>query len=143
MSNARLRRPAGYRRNYVEPGITGSGVARDRLFCASAIKLSGSASSALGWFYPFDWAFVGFLKPLSGKGQPPVLGGRLMPPLTASLGPLDDRVRNGPDMAYSVWKTDADDLRERIDSNRSARGTTDTDVIPLTVDALRECGWLD
>jgi hypothetical protein len=77
------------------------------------------------------------------KGQPPVLGGFLMPPLTASLGPIDDGVRNGLDMAYRIWKTDADDLRERIDAIRSAGRTTDTDVLPLTVDALRESGWLD
>lgn len=77
------------------------------------------------------------------KGQPPVLGGFLMAPLTASLGPIDDGVRNGLDMAYRIWRTDADDLRERIDSIRSSGGTTDTDVLPLTVDALRESGWLD
>ena len=77
------------------------------------------------------------------KGQPPVLGGFLMAPLTASLGPIDDGVRTGLDMAYRIWKTDADDLRERIDAIRSAGGTTDTDVLPLTVDALRESGWLD
>jgi hypothetical protein len=77
------------------------------------------------------------------NGQPPVLGGFLMPPLTASLGPIDDGVRTGLDMAYRIWKTDADELRERIEAIRSAGGTTDTDVIPLTVDALRESGWLD
>jgi hypothetical protein len=77
------------------------------------------------------------------KAQPPVLGGFLMAPLTASLGPIDDGVRTGLDMAYRIWKTDADELRERIDAIRSAGGTTDTDVLPLTVDALRECGWLD
>ena len=77
------------------------------------------------------------------NGQPPVLSGWLKPPLTASLGPIDDGVRTGLDMAHRIWKTDADELRERIDSIRSAGGTTDTDVIPLTVDALRESGWLD
>ena len=77
------------------------------------------------------------------KGQPPVLGEWLKAPVSASLGPIDDGVRNGLDMAYRIWKTDADDLRERIDAIRSAGGTTDTDVIPLTVDALRESGWLD
>ena len=77
------------------------------------------------------------------KGQPPVLGGFLMAPLTASLGPIDDGVRTGLDMAHRIWKTDADELRERIDSIRASGGTTDTDVLPLTVDALRECGWLD
>jgi hypothetical protein len=77
------------------------------------------------------------------KGQPPVVGEWLKAPASASLGPIDDGVRNGLDMAYRIWKTDADDLRERIDAIRSAGGTTDTDVLPLTVDALRECGWLD
>ena len=77
------------------------------------------------------------------KGQPPVLGGFLMAPLTASLGPIDDGVRTGLDLAYRIWKTDADELRERIDSIRSSGGTTDTDVLPLTVDGLRESGWLD
>ena len=77
------------------------------------------------------------------KGQPPVLGDWLKAPASASLGPIDEGVRNGLDMAYRIWNTDADDLRERIDAIRSAGGTTDTDVIPLTVDALRECGWLD
>lgn len=77
------------------------------------------------------------------KGQPPVLGDWLKAPASASLGPIDEGVRNGLDMAYRIWNTDADDLRERIDAIRSDGGTTDTDVIPLTVDALRECGWLD
>ena len=77
------------------------------------------------------------------NGQPPVLGGWMMPPLTASLGPIDDGRHNSLDVSYRIWKTDADDLRERIDSIRSAGGTTDTDVLPLTVDALRESGWLD
>jgi hypothetical protein len=77
------------------------------------------------------------------KCQPPVLGGWLKVPASTSLGPIDEGVRNGLDMAYRIWKTGADDLRERIDSIRSAGGTTDTDVIPLTVGALRESGWLD
>jgi len=77
------------------------------------------------------------------KGQPPVLGEWLMAPESASLGPIDGGVRNGLDMAYRIWKTDADHLRERIDAIRTAGGTIDTDVLPLTVDALRECGWLD
>jgi len=77
------------------------------------------------------------------KGQPPVLGEWLLAPESASLGPIDEGVRNGLDMAYRIWNTDADDLRERIDSIRSAARPSDNDVIPLTVDALRECGWLD
>ena len=76
------------------------------------------------------------------RGQPPVLGEWRKAPASDSLGPIDEGVRNGLDMAYRIWNTDADDLRERIDSIRSAGGTTDTDVIPLTVDAMRECGWL-
>jgi len=34
-----------------------------------------------------------------------------------------------------------DDLRQRIDNIRSAARTNDNDVLPLTVDALREWGW--
>jgi hypothetical protein len=77
------------------------------------------------------------------RGQPPVLGEWLEGPASASLGPIDDGVRNGLDMAHRIWNTDADDLRERIDAIRSSGRTTDTDVLPLTVDALRESGWLD
>ncbi len=77
------------------------------------------------------------------KGQPPVLGEWLKAPASASLGPIDEGVRSGLDKAYRIWNTDADDLRERIDAIRSAGGPTDTEVLPLTVDALRESGWLD
>jgi len=77
------------------------------------------------------------------RGQPPVLGEWLKAPASASLGLIDDGVRNGMDMALRIWNTDADDLRERIDAIRSSGRTTDTDVLPLTVDALRESGWLD
>jgi hypothetical protein len=77
------------------------------------------------------------------KGQPPVLGEWLKAPASASLGPIDEGVYNGLDMAYRIWNTDADDLGERIDASRLAGGPTDTEVIPLTVDALQECGRLD
>jgi glycine cleavage system aminomethyltransferase T len=77
------------------------------------------------------------------RGQPPVLGEWRKAPVSASLGPIDEGVRNGLDMAYRIWKTDADDLREQIDAIRSAGETTDIDVLPLAVDALREFGWLD
>ncbi len=77
------------------------------------------------------------------KGQPPVLGEWLKAPASASLGPIDGGVRNGLDIAYRIWQTQADTLRERIDAIRSAGGTTDTEVLPLTVDAMREFGWLD
>ena len=76
------------------------------------------------------------------KGQPPVLGEWLKTSASASLGPIDDGVRNGLDMAYRIWNTDADELRELIDTIRSAGGTIDIDVLSLTVDALREFGWL-
>ena len=77
------------------------------------------------------------------KGQPPVLGGWHEVPASASLGPIDDGVRLGFDTAHRIWNSDADDLRERVDSIRSAAATSDTDVLPLTVDALREWGWLE
>jgi len=35
-----------------------------------------------------------------------------------------------------------DDLRQRIDNIRSAARTNDNDVLPPTVDALREWGWV-
>ena len=66
-----------------------------------------------------------------------------MPPLTASLGPIDDGRHNGLDVSYRIWNTNAEVPGERIDAIRSAGRTTDTDVLPLTVDALRESGWLD
>jgi hypothetical protein len=33
--------------------------------------------------------------------------------------PIDEGVRDDLDMAYRIWNTDADDLRERIDAIRS------------------------
>ena len=77
------------------------------------------------------------------KTQPPVLGGWLKAPVSASLGPINDGIRQGLDMAHRLWNSDADGLRERIDLIRLTAATEDTDVLPLTVDALREWGWLD
>lgn len=76
------------------------------------------------------------------RSQPPVLGEWRAGPATADLGPVDEGVRSGLDMAYRMWESDADDLRERIDGIRSTLTTEDTDVLPLTVDALSEWGWL-
>lgn len=74
--------------------------------------------------------------------QPPVIGGWLIGPAWAELGPVDEGVRSGMEMAHRLWHADADDLRQRIDNIRSAARTTDNDVLPLTVDALREWGWV-
>ena len=76
------------------------------------------------------------------NGQPPVLGGWVTGPPWADLGPIDEGVRRGLDMAHRMWNADADELRERIDNLRSAAATADTDVLPLTVEALLESGWL-
>lgn len=74
--------------------------------------------------------------------QPPVIGEWLPGPAWADLGPVDDGVRSGMEMAHRIWDSDADELRQRIDDIRSAGKPTDDDVLPLTVDALREWGWL-
>ena len=46
-------------------------------------------------------------------------------------------------MIQRIWNTDADELRARIDAIRAPAASTDTDILPLTVDALREWGWID
>ena len=76
------------------------------------------------------------------KTQPPVLDGWLMGPAWAELGLIDEGMRTGLEMVQRIWKSDADDLRILINDIRSAACTSDTDVLPLTVDALREWGWL-
>lgn len=75
--------------------------------------------------------------------QPPVIGGFRKGPVSASLGPIDDGVRSGLDMTKRMWNSDADQLRQRIDDIRSAAATSDTQVLPRTVNTLREWGWLD
>ena len=75
--------------------------------------------------------------------QPPVLSGWLPAPVATDLGPIDDGVTRGRDMIQRIWNTDADELRARIDAIRAPAASTDTDILPLTVDALREWGWID
>jgi hypothetical protein len=75
--------------------------------------------------------------------QPPVLSGWLPAPVATDLGPIDDGVRRGRDMVRRIWDTDADGLRARIDAIRSPASTTDSDILPLTLDALRQWGWLE
>lgn len=76
------------------------------------------------------------------RAQPPVIGGFVNGPEYASLGPIDDGVRSGLDMVHRMWNSDADHLRQRIDEIRSAAATSDTEVLPLTIGALRGWGWL-
>jgi hypothetical protein len=77
------------------------------------------------------------------KTQPPVLAGWLKAPVSASLGPTDEGVRSGMDMARRILSPVAHDLRERIHMIRLTAAIEDTDTLPLTVDALRDWGWLD
>ncbi len=77
------------------------------------------------------------------KTQPPVLAGWLKAPVSASLGPIDEGVRSGLDMARRILSPVAHDLRERIHMIRLTAATEDTDTLPLSVDALRDWGWLD
>mgnify|MGYP003606137892 CR=1 FL=1 len=77
------------------------------------------------------------------RSQPPVLSEWLRGPSSAGLGPFDEAVHDGLNLAHRIWAPDADLLRQRIDAIRSAAKTKDTDVLPLTVDALREWGWLN
>ena len=44
-------------------------------------------------------------------------------------------------MAHRMWESSADELRERINAIRSVATSSDTDVLPLTVDALGDWGW--
>ncbi|MGI9124506.1 MAG: hypothetical protein ACR2JM_07105 [Mycobacterium sp.] len=74
--------------------------------------------------------------------QPPVLAGWLEHPAGTGLGPIDEGVRSGLDMAYRIWDSDADELRRRIDDIRAGAETSDTASIPLTLEALQGCGWL-
>lgn len=76
------------------------------------------------------------------NAHPPVLGEWLTGPPPTALGPIEDAVRSGLDMTYRIWNSDADDLRHTIDAIRRAAAASDTDVLPLTMDALRECDWL-
>jgi hypothetical protein len=46
-------------------------------------------------------------------------------------------------MARRLLSPVAHDLRERIHMIRLTAATEDTDTLPLTVDALRDWGWLD
>jgi hypothetical protein len=80
--------------------------------------------------------------PMRRTSQPPVLGEWLEGPASVSLGPVEEGVREGLAMAHRMWDSAADELRERIDSIRATARCTDTDVLPLTVDALNEWGWL-
>jgi len=77
------------------------------------------------------------------KTQPPVLAGWLKAPVSASLGPIDEGVRSGMDMARRISSPVAHELRERIHMIRLTAATEDTDTLPLTVDALRDWEWLD
>jgi hypothetical protein len=63
--------------------------------------------------------------------------------VSASLGPTDEGVRSGMDMARRILSPVAHDLRERIHMIRLTAAIEDTDTLPLTVDALRDWGWLD
>jgi hypothetical protein len=76
------------------------------------------------------------------KSQPPILGGFVKGPVATSLGPIDDGVRRGMEMARGLWDSDADELRGRIAEIRAEAAVSDTDVLPRTVDALRQWGWL-
>jgi len=47
---------------------------------------------------------------------------------SAGPGPIDDAVHSGLDLAQRIWITDADHLRERIDSIRATAGTQTASV---------------
>lgn len=76
--------------------------------------------------------------------QPPIIGGwRDSGASTMALDSVDNGVRHGTALLERLSDPDADDLREQIDLIRITAATEDTDVLPLTVDALRRWGWLD
>ena len=51
-------------------------------------------------------------------------------------------VRSGMDMARRISSPVAHELRERIHMIRLTAANEDTETLPLTVDALRDWGWL-
>lgn len=112
-------------------------------FTTDPARCGGSPECALiAWWGPGGREF--FTASVTRRvSQPPVLGEWLRGPTSAGLGPIDEGVRSGLDIVDRLREPDADPLRERIDSIRSAASTSDTDVLPSTLDALREWGWLD
>lgn len=79
---------------------------------------------------------------LRRNGQPPVVGEwRLVGDFIGVSGSVNDGIRNGLSMLVRLKLPEHAGLRERIDSIR--KRFADQDVLPVTVTALVEEGWLE